>query len=86
MLELFPWIFGFVVVVGGGATFIWWRRQYGIKSFEREQASGSQAQAPTAVIDAQSFGAREAKGTTVTNDAGATDAPPRVDPYGRRGA
>lgn len=32
MLELFPWIFGVVTVVGGGAVFIWWRAQYGIRS------------------------------------------------------
>lgn len=29
-MDLFPIIFGAVVVLGGAAVFIWWRRQYGV--------------------------------------------------------
>ena len=29
-MDWFPYVFGFVVVVGGGLTFIWWRSVYGV--------------------------------------------------------
>ena len=47
MLEAFPWIFGFVTVVGGAAVFFWWRRQYGVRSITQDQPENPAKSVPS---------------------------------------